>query len=157
MFTAEVPLFPPPANGPVPFKVVPHEVMGMSNFNKNLFVGLGGKEAIDLSHFIGACYGMEKMMGRADNPLRRILNRASDDFLTKLPLVRRPAALAPHCCCACFACFSSVVQMLEPACTSRTCCVSSLEGAGALSLHEVAAAVESSQLSRGWRQKKKHC
>lgn len=70
-------------------KVVPHEVMGMSNFNKNLFVGLGGKEAIDLSHFIGACYGMEKMMGRADNPLRRILNRASDDFLKKLPLVTK--------------------------------------------------------------------
>lgn len=62
--------------------------MGMSNYNKNLFVGLGGKDAIDLSHFIGACYGMERMMGRADNPLRRILNRAADDFLQKLPLVR---------------------------------------------------------------------
>lgn len=82
----------------VPVEVVPHEVMGMSNFNKNLFVGLGGKEAIDLSHFIGACYGMEKMMGRADNPLRRILNRASDDFLTSLPLVRRPAARLPLLC-----------------------------------------------------------
>lgn len=62
----------------------------MSNYNKNLFVGLGGKDAIDLSHFIGACYGMERMMGRADNPLRRILNRAADDFLQKLPLVRVP-------------------------------------------------------------------
>lgn len=61
--------------------------MGMSNFNKNLFIGLGGKEAIDLSHFIGACYGMERMMGKADNPLRRILNRAADDFFKKLPLV----------------------------------------------------------------------
>lgn len=61
----------------------------MSNFNKNLFVGLGGKEAIDHSHFIGACYGMERMMGRADNPLRRILNRAAEDFLIKLPLVSR--------------------------------------------------------------------
>lgn len=60
----------------------------MSNYNKNLFVGLGGKDAIDLSHFIGACYGMERMMGKADNPLRRILNRAADDFLQKLPLVR---------------------------------------------------------------------
>ncbi|CAN0153820.1 unnamed protein product [Ascophyllum nodosum] len=68
-------------------QVVPHEVMGMSNFNKNLFVGLGGKEAIDHSHFIGACYGMERMMGKADNPLRRILNRAAEDFLRKLPLV----------------------------------------------------------------------
>ena len=65
--------------------------MGMSNYNKNLFVGLGGKDAIDLSHFIGACYGMERMMGRRDNPLRRILNRAADDFLQKLPLVRETA------------------------------------------------------------------
>eukprot|EP00904_Undaria_pinnatifida_P003483 jgi/Undpi1/13135/HiC_scaffold_8.g02797.m1 len=76
-------------------QVVPHEVMGMSNFNKNLFVGLGGKEAIDLSHFIGACYGMEKMMGRADNPLRRILNRASDAFLKKLPLVYVLTVIGP--------------------------------------------------------------
>lgn len=62
-------------------QVVPHEVMGMANFNKNLFVGVGGLEAINLSHFIGAVYGMENMMGRAENPLRAILNRASRDFL----------------------------------------------------------------------------
>mmetsp|Transcript_8082 Transcript_8082/g.16752 ORF Transcript_8082/g.16752 Transcript_8082/m.16752 type:complete len:503 (+) Transcript_8082:201-1709(+) len=62
-------------------QVVPHEVMGMANFNKNLFVGVGGLEAINLSHFIGAVYGMEKMMGRADNPLRAILNHASEEFL----------------------------------------------------------------------------
>jgi len=68
-------------------QVVPHEVMGMANFNKNLFVGVGGVEAINLSHFIGAVHGMERMMGRADNPLRRILNYASEHFLqTKLPL-----------------------------------------------------------------------
>lgn len=68
-------------------KVVPHEVMGMSSYTKNILIGLGGKEAIDLSHFIGAAYGMEKMMGKADNPLRRILNRAAQEFLGKLPLV----------------------------------------------------------------------
>jgi len=62
-------------------QVVPHEVMGMANFNKNLFVGVGGLEAINLSHFIGAVYGMEKMMGKASNPLRAILNRASEEFL----------------------------------------------------------------------------
>lgn len=38
-------------------QVVPHEVMGMANFNKNLFVGVGGVEAINLSHFIGAVHG----------------------------------------------------------------------------------------------------
>lgn len=67
-------------------QVVPHEVMGMANFNKNLFVGVGGLEAINLSHFIGAVYGMENMMGKADNPLRSILNHASEQFLGQLPL-----------------------------------------------------------------------
>ncbi|KAL3920000.1 MAG: hypothetical protein SGILL_003472 [Bacillariaceae sp.] len=62
-------------------QVVPHEVMGMANFNKNMFVGVGGLEAINLSHFIGAVYGMENMMGRANNPLRAILNKASEQFL----------------------------------------------------------------------------
>jgi nickel-dependent lactate racemase len=55
--------------------------MGMANFNKNMFVGVGGVEAINLSHFIGAVYGMEQMMGRANNPLREILNHASETFL----------------------------------------------------------------------------
>jgi hypothetical protein len=55
--------------------------MGMANFNKNMFVGVGGLEAINLSHFIGAVYGMENMMGKADNPLRAILNHASEQFL----------------------------------------------------------------------------
>lgn len=59
----------------------------MANYSKNILIGLGGKDAIDLSHFIGATYGLEKMMGRADNPLRQILNRATEDFLKKLPLV----------------------------------------------------------------------
>jgi len=64
-------------------QVVPHEVMGMANFNKNLFVGVGGVEAINMSHFIGAVYGMENMMGRASNPLRSILNYASKTYLEK--------------------------------------------------------------------------
>ncbi|RHY41534.1 hypothetical protein DYB30_006152 [Aphanomyces astaci] len=83
-------------------QVVPHEVMGMANYNKNLFVGTGGSDAINFSHFIGAVYGMERMMGRANNPLRRILNYASDHFLTHLPIVYvqtvigRRYALSPH-------------------------------------------------------------
>lgn len=68
-------------------QVVPHEVMGMANYNKNLFVGCGGSQAINPSHFIGAAYGMERMMGRADTPVRRILNYAQDNFCGKLPLV----------------------------------------------------------------------
>ncbi len=68
-------------------QVVPHEVIGMANYNKNVFVGTGGSRGINESHFIGAAYGMERMMGRADTPLRRILNYAQDHFCRHLPLV----------------------------------------------------------------------
>ncbi len=70
-----------------PGQVVPHEVVGMANYNKNIFVGTGGAEGINKSHFIGAAYGMEKMMGRADTPVRRVLNYASDNFIPALPIV----------------------------------------------------------------------
>jgi len=68
-------------------QVVPHEVIGMANYNKNIFVGTGGQESINKSHFIGAAYGMERMMGRADTPVRRILNYASEHFTKHLPIV----------------------------------------------------------------------
>jgi nickel-dependent lactate racemase len=68
-------------------QVVPHEVIGMANYNKNIFVGTGGVRGINESHFIGAAYGMERMMGRADTPLRRILNYAQDHFCKHLPLM----------------------------------------------------------------------
>jgi nickel-dependent lactate racemase len=55
-------------------QVVPHEVIGMANHSKNLFVGTGGKEAIDKSHFAGAAFGMEKMMGRTDTPVRAMFD-----------------------------------------------------------------------------------
>lgn len=68
-------------------QVVPHEVIGMANYNKNIFVGTGGAEGINKSHFIGAAYGMEKMMGRADTPLRKIFNYASEHFAKHLPVI----------------------------------------------------------------------
>ena len=68
-------------------QVVPHEVIGMANYNKNLFVGTGGFEAINKSHFLGAVYGMENLMGKADNPVRSMLNYASDHFIKHLPVV----------------------------------------------------------------------
>lgn len=68
-------------------QVVPHEVVGMANYNKNIFVGTGGSRGINESHFIGAAYGMERMMGRADTPLRKILNYAQDHFCQHLPLL----------------------------------------------------------------------
>jgi len=77
-------------------QVVPHEVIGMANYNKNLFVGVGGASAINESHFIGAAYGMERMMGRADTPLRQILNYAQDHFCGHLPLVFVLTVIAPR-------------------------------------------------------------
>ena len=68
-------------------QVVPHEVIGMANYNKNILIGTGGREAINRSHYLGAVYGMERIMGRADNPVRRVLNAASDRFLRNLPIV----------------------------------------------------------------------
>ncbi len=76
-------------------QVVPHEVIGMANYNKNLFVGTGGAEGINESHFIGAAYGMERIMGRADNPLRRILNRAEELFCSDLPIVYLLTVIGP--------------------------------------------------------------
>lgn len=68
-------------------QVVPHEVVGMANYNKNIFIGTGGSEGINKSHFIGAVYGMERMMGRADTPVRKVLNYASDNYAGNLPIV----------------------------------------------------------------------
>ena len=68
-------------------QVVPHEVIGMANYNKNLFIGTGGPEGINKSHFIGAVYGMERIMGKADNPVRSLLNYASENFTRNLPIV----------------------------------------------------------------------
>ena len=68
-------------------QVVPHEVIGMANYNKNILVGTGGREGINRSHYLGAVYGMERIMGRAINPVRNVLNYASDHFLKNLPIV----------------------------------------------------------------------
>src|ERR1035437_8044228 len=68
-------------------QVVPHEVIGMANYNKNILVGTGGREGINRSHYLGAVYGMERIMGRAVNPVRNVLNYASDHFLRHLPIV----------------------------------------------------------------------
>jgi nickel-dependent lactate racemase len=68
-------------------QVVPHEVIGMANYNKNILVGTGGRDGINRSHYLGAVYGMERIMGRAENPVRNVLNYASDRFLRHLPIV----------------------------------------------------------------------
>jgi len=68
-------------------QVVPHEVIGMANYNKNILVGTGGPENIHRSHYLGAVYGMERIMGRADTPVRRLMNHAAGKFLQARPIV----------------------------------------------------------------------
>jgi len=68
-------------------QVVPHEVSGMANYNKNILIGAGGRDSINRSHYLGAVYGMERIMGRAENPVRCVLNYASDRFLRHIPIV----------------------------------------------------------------------
>jgi nickel-dependent lactate racemase len=68
-------------------QLVPHEVIGIANHNKNVFVGAGGSDLINKSHWLGAVYGIERIMGRADTPVRQVLNYASENLARHLPLV----------------------------------------------------------------------
>ena len=68
-------------------QVVPHEVMGMANYTKNILVGAGGREGIDRSHYLSAVIGLENILGRAENPVRAVLNLAQERFLSHLPIV----------------------------------------------------------------------
>lgn len=68
-------------------QVVPHEVIGMANYTKNIFVGVGGSDFINKSHFIGASFGMERIMGRAKSPVRDVFEYAKVNFAGKLPIV----------------------------------------------------------------------
>lgn len=68
-------------------QVVPHEVVGMANYTKNILVGCGGKAIIDRSHFLGAVYGMERMMGRDHSPVRKVFDYAEEHFLKSIPLM----------------------------------------------------------------------
>jgi nickel-dependent lactate racemase len=68
-------------------QVVPHEVIGMANYTKNILVGAGGPDGINRSHYLGAVYGMERIMGRAENPVRAVLNYADGRFLSHIPIV----------------------------------------------------------------------
>ena len=68
-------------------QVVPHEVIGMANYTKNIFVGVGGSEGINKSHYLGATYGMERIMGRAKSPVRDVMEYARTHFIPQLPIV----------------------------------------------------------------------
>jgi len=68
-------------------QVVPHEVVGMANYSKNIFVGCGGKTIINRSHFLGAVYGMERVMGKDHSPVRKVFDYAETHFIKNMPLM----------------------------------------------------------------------
>jgi Uncharacterized conserved protein (DUF2088). len=68
-------------------QVVPHEVAGMANYSKNIFVGCGGSAMISASHMLGAAYGLERIMGKADGPVRAVFDYAEANFITELPIL----------------------------------------------------------------------
>ena len=68
-------------------QVVPHEVIGMANHAKNLFVGVGGSDMINKSHMVGAVYGMERMMGKDHTPVRKIFDYGMEHFLNERPIL----------------------------------------------------------------------
>lgn len=70
-----------------PGQVVPHEVIGMANHSKNLFVGVGGSDMINKSHMVGAVYGMERMMGKDNTPVRKIFDYGMEHFLKERPIL----------------------------------------------------------------------
>lgn len=67
-------------------QIVPHEVIGMANYSKNILVGIGGQDTIHKSHFLGAVFGMERIMGRTWTPVRQALNEGFDQYLRDLPI-----------------------------------------------------------------------
>jgi nickel-dependent lactate racemase len=67
-------------------QVVPHEVIGMANHSKNIFVGCGGPGIINATHMLGAVYGMERLMGRDHSPVRKVLDYAAEHLIRDIPL-----------------------------------------------------------------------
>ena len=68
-------------------QVVPHEVVGMANYSKNIFVGVGGSSMINSSHMLGAFYGMERIMGKDHSPVRKVFDYAQKNFISHLPIL----------------------------------------------------------------------
>ncbi|MBO4512796.1 MAG: DUF2088 domain-containing protein [Victivallales bacterium] len=68
-------------------QVVPHEVVGMANYTKNIMVGVGGSDMINKSHFLGATAGLENLMGRNETAVRKLFNYGVHTYLSELPLV----------------------------------------------------------------------
>lgn len=76
-------------------QVVPHEVIGMANHIKNILVGIGGKDMLDKTHYLGAVYNMERIMGRIDTPVRRVMDYAAAAHLADYPIKYIQTVMGP--------------------------------------------------------------
>jgi len=68
-------------------QVVPHEVVGMANYSKNIFVGCGGRNMINQTHMLGAFYGLERIMGKDFSPVRKVFDYEEENFIKEMPLL----------------------------------------------------------------------
>lgn len=57
--------------------VFPHEVVGFSGGNKYFFPGVAGAEVINVTHWLGALLTSREIIGVADTPVRRLIDRAA--------------------------------------------------------------------------------
>jgi nickel-dependent lactate racemase len=57
--------------------VFPHEVAGFSGGNKYFFPGIAGPDIIHKTHWLGALITSSVLIGTADTPVRRVMNRAA--------------------------------------------------------------------------------
>jgi nickel-dependent lactate racemase len=67
-------------------QLVPHELAGIANFSKNILIGVGGPDTIAKSHYLAAVYGLERLMGQIDSPMRRILSYMEAHCIADLPI-----------------------------------------------------------------------
>jgi nickel-dependent lactate racemase len=68
--------------------VFPHEVVGFSGGNKYFFPGVSGPELLNFFHWLGALITNERIIGVAETPVRRVVDRAA----TLIPVERRCVA-----------------------------------------------------------------
>jgi nickel-dependent lactate racemase len=62
--------------------VFPHEVAGFSGGNKYFVPGVAGPEIINLTHWMGALLTSKEIIGVADTPVRRMIDRAASFIST---------------------------------------------------------------------------
>jgi nickel-dependent lactate racemase len=67
--------------------VFPHEVAGFSGGNKYFVPGVAGQEVIDVTHWLGALLTSKEIIGVADTPMRRLIDRAASFIPTPTSLV----------------------------------------------------------------------